>query len=183
METVHHRTTAELDEGLDHVRASPADAGVLELIAARPAGGERRVVEVAELSAEEGLVGDNWLERGSRRGPADPDKQVTIMNSRLSALIAGSRQRWALAGDQLYVDLDLSEDNLPAGTRLSIGETVVEVSAAPHTGCTKFSQRFGREAARFVNTGDGKRLRLRGINARVVQGGRIRVGDPVHKLS
>lgn len=181
-----HRSTREIEAGMDHVRAAPADVGTIEMIVTRPGPGERAVLTDAMLDTTVGLVGDSWLERGSRTGvdgAAHPDRQLTLMNARFAALVAGSRDRWALAGDQLYVDLDVGEANLPAGTRLAVGEAVVEISAAPHTGCAKFVERFGRDAARFVNAGVGLELRLRGVNAFVVEGGGIATGDPVRKVS
>jgi hypothetical protein len=181
-----YRMREELDAGVDEIRRSPTDAGPLELIVRRPRGGEREVVAQGELDLVVGLVGDNWLARGSRHtssGRALPDAQVTVMNARAVALISGGKERWPLAGDQLYVDLDLSVDNLPPGTQLAIGSAVIEVTAQPHTGCTMFSQRFGPDATRFANSPLGSKLRLRGINARVVQGGTIRVGDLATKLA
>ncbi len=139
----------------------------------------------AALDADEGLVGDTWRERESRGTPdrsPHPDKQVTVMNARVAALVAASDDRRALAGDQLYVDLDISHTNLPAGTRLAVGEAVIEVSDQPHLGCHKFAARFGRDALRFVNSATGRQLRLRGLNARIVIPGKVRVGDAVHKL-
>lgn len=181
-----HRTVAELEAGLDHVRAAPPDGGTLELIVARPAVGERAVLPVGELSLEVGLVGDTWKDRSSRRtddGGPHPDMQLNLINARLSALIAdGTEAHRVLAGDQLHVDLDLSRDNLPAGTRLAIGDAVIEVTDQPHTGCAKFAERFGTVALRFVNVGPGHDLRLRGINAKVVAPGTIRAGDVVKKL-
>lgn len=182
---VAHCTTAELLAGLDLIEASPSDDGVLELIVRRPAEGEREVLEVAELSIDEGLVGDCWLARGSRSSPdgaAVPGRQLTIMNARAIALFAGDRARWPLAGDQLYVDLDLSDDNLPAGTRLQLGEATIEVSPEPHTGCAKFLERFGRDVSRFINGPEGMRLHLRGINARLITSGKIRAGDLATKV-
>jgi MOSC domain-containing protein YiiM len=167
-------------QDLDHVRAAPADEGTLELIARRPAVGEREVLDEGELDLEVGLVGDGWSARGKH---PNPKAQLTLMSARAAAVIAGDRERWALAGDQLYVDLDLSADNLPAGTRLAIGTAVVEVTDAPHLGCEKFSQRFGAEARELVNSPDGVALNLRGINARVVEQGTIRRGDAVRKLA
>ena len=148
----------------------------------RPAKGERVVLDVAVVDPAVGLQGDTWDQRGSSRTPdggPNPEAQVTVMNSRAVDLVAGSRERPALAGDQLYVDLDLSVDNLPTGTRLVIGEAVLEVTASPHTGCAQFKERFGVEALRFTATPEGRELRLRGINTQVVSGGTIRPGDTV----
>lgn len=172
----------ELDAGLEDIIQSPKDEGVLSLIVQRPEVNERKEVETGELSLEEGLVGDNWKARGSKQTPdrsAHPEMQLNIMNARAAALIAGNKNRWALAGDQLYVDLDLSLENLPAGTQIRIGEAVVEVTDIPHRGCLKFVERFGRDAMEFVNSKLGCELNLRGINAKVVKGGEIRQGDRV----
>lgn len=186
MDNVRHLTAAELTRGLDHIRQSPQSAGVLELIVRRPAVGEREVLAEGVLDLRVGLVGDNWGARGSARtaeGAAHPDMQLTVMNARVAALLAQVRDRWPLAGDQLYVDYDLSVANLPPGTRLRIGQAVVEVTALPHTGCDKFAARFGSDALRFVNAPPHKDLRLRGLNARIVQAGVIRVGDPLTKIA
>jgi MOSC domain-containing protein YiiM len=174
---MEHATLDDLQSGLDHVRSSPADRGTLELIVRRPAEDLREVLHEGELDAEVGLVGDRWHLGTS---PTN-DAQLTVINSRVAQLVARSRDRWALAGDQLYVDLDLSVENLPAGTRLTIGEAVIEVTAVPHTGCAKFSARFGSDAVKLVNKGEGRELRLRGMNARVVTSGTVRVGDRVTK--
>jgi MOSC domain-containing protein YiiM len=155
------------------------------MIVRRPDVGEREVLEEAELNPGSGLVGDNWSTRGTPRPPddrLDPDRQLTLMNARVVELLAGKQDRWALAGDQLYVDLDLSVENLPAGTRLKIGSAVIEVTTPPHTGCAKFAERFGMDAARFVNSDLGRRLRLRGLNARVVEPGEVLRGDAVTKI-
>jgi len=180
-----HLSMAELEAGLDHVLAAPQDDGELRLIAARPRPGERELPLEARLDAVVGLVGDNWSTRGSRSTPdgsAHPDKQITVMNARVAALVAGDDDL-ALAGDQLYVDLDLSQENLPVGIRLAIGEAVLEVTAPPHTGCKKFVARFGEEAMRFVNSRDGRARRFRGMNARVVVPGTVRVGDRCRKVA
>ena len=181
-----HRTRAELEAALPHIQSAPADAGVLEMIVRRPAVNERERLESADLDTTVGLVGDTWNRRPSSR-TADrsphPGMQLTLMNTRVAELVAGNRDRWPLAGDQLYVDLDLSAANLPPGTRLSVGDAVVEVSAQPHTGCDKFVARFGLEAMKFVNSPVGRELNLRGINAIVTRAGRIRVKDAVRKLA
>lgn len=182
---VMHLTTTELEAGLEEIRRSPKDVGLLELIVRRPSAGEREVLSEGELHPSEGLVGDSWRERGSSRTPdgsAHPEMQLNIMNARVIALLAQGRERWPLAGDQLYLDLDLSGENLPPGTHLSLGEALIEVTAQPHTGCKKFIARFGLEAMKFVNSGAGRELNLRGINARVIRRGMIRVGDVARKV-
>ena len=182
---IRHLTTEELEAGLGHVLLSPKDEGVLALIVRRPGVDEREVLEEGELDLVEGLKGDSWKQRGSSRTPdgsAHPDMQLNVMNSRILDLVAQDRERWRLAGDQLIVDMDLSDENLPAGTRLALGSAVIEVTEQPHTGCKKFVSRFGEEAMRFVNSPQGRRLRLRGLNARVVRPGVIRVGDAVRKI-
>jgi MOSC domain-containing protein YiiM len=176
-----HRSLQDLEAGLDAVRRAPADEGRVALIVRRPAENEREVLAEATLDDRLGLVGDAWSSRTGRR-PPDPARQVTVMGARAAALVAGRDERWQLAGDQLYVDLDISEDNLPPGSRLGLGAAVIEVSAEPHLGCAKFAARFGRDALRFVNSETGRRLRLRGLNARVVVAGTVRVGDRVRRL-
>jgi hypothetical protein len=181
---VRHLTTEELQAGFGALAPSPTDRGALELIVRRPRSGEREVVQNGELDPVEGLVGDDWSTRGSSRTPdgrPDPDCQLNIMNARVVALVAGDKRHWPIAGDQLFVDLDLSADNLPPGTRLTIGSAVIEVTPPPHTGCAKFVQRFGADATKFVNSEVGRRLHLRGINAKVVRRGAIQVGDVVDK--
>jgi hypothetical protein len=179
-----HLDTGDLHAGLDHIRNSPKDDGRVELIVRRPAEDEREIVEEAFLDLTDGLVGDTWNERISKRtgtGP-DPERQLTLMNTRAAALVAGTSDHGGLAGDQVYVDLDLGYDNLPPGTRLQLGGAVIEVSAAPHRGCAKFAARFGKDALRFVNSDVGQELNLRGINAKVVTAGAVRTGDAVRKL-
>jgi hypothetical protein len=178
-----HVSAEELEAGLLKIQRSPAAEGVVELIVRRPAEGEREVLEEAVLDLDEGLVGDRWRPSARTKGEAvDTSTQLTLMNARVIALIAPDRERWPLAGDQLYVDLDLRPDNLPAGTRLALGSAVIEVTDAPHTGCAKFSARFGSDAIRFVNSRAGRDLRLRGMNTRVVEPGRVRAGDTIRKL-
>lgn len=178
-------TTAELEARLDWVRAAPRDRGRLELIVRRPAIDEREVLAEGMLDGEAGLVGDNWSTKpssSSSGGGPNPERQLTLMSSRLAGVVARSPERMALAGDQLYVDFDLSIDNAPAGTRLCIGTAVIELTEPPHLGCDKFVARFGREAMRFVNSPLGRQLRLRGANAKIVAPGLVRVGDAVEKL-
>jgi len=185
MSADEHRSIEELEAGVDEIRKSPKDGGALEMIVRRPATEERDVLEQAELSTDEGLVGDNWLARGSNKtddGSAHPEMQLNIMNSRATALVASDRSRWPLAGDQLYLDLELSDENLPTGTRLRLGTAMIEVTAEPHNGCKKFSARFGVDAVKFVNSPVGKELHLRGINAKVIESGTIRVGDLATKI-
>ena len=183
---ITHLTMAELEAGLDHIRQSPKDEGVLQLIVRRPQVDKREVLNEGELHISEGLVGDSWIMRGSSRtsdGSSHPDMQLNIMNARAIALVAGDKDRWQLAGDQLYIDIDLSDENLPAGSRLALGTAVIEVSPQPHTGCQKFLLRFGRDAVKFVNSAIGKELHLRGINAKIVQSGTIHVGDVARKIA
>ena len=182
---VRHLTISELEAGLDEIGRAPKDGGAVEMIVRRPEIGEREILQEGALDLVDGLVGDSWKIRSSKRttdGTPHPDMQLNLMNSRVVALLAQDPGRWPLAGDQLYVDLDLSEGNLPVGTRLTIGSAVIEVTAEPHTGCAKFVERFGVDATKFVNSRERKHLHLRGINARVVRPGAVRVGDTVTKL-
>lgn len=181
-----HPTTEELEAGLDEIRRAPRDTGTIALIVRRPAENEREVLAEAQLDLAEGLVGDMWRVRGSKRTPdgsAHPDMQLTLMNARVTDLVAGGgRDRWALAGDQIYVDFDISVENLPPGAQVAVGSAVIEVTAEPHTGCAKFAARFGGDAHRFVNVKAHRHLRLRGVNAKVVQPGTVATGDTIRKL-
>jgi hypothetical protein len=180
-----HLTTAELEAGLDTIRQSPKDEGVIALIVRRPQVDAREVLEEGELDPVEGLVGDTWKVRASNRTPdgaPHPDMQLNVMNARVIALVAGEKGRWPLAGDQLFIDMDVSQENLPPGTRLALGSAVIEVTDQPHTGCKKFAARFGLDALKLVNSPVGRQLQLRGVNAKVAQPGVIRVGDLVKKL-
>jgi hypothetical protein len=167
----------ELVAALPKIELSPRDRGTVELIVRRPSKGQREVLEACRLDVDEGLVGDRWA-LGKRRRV----EQLTLINSRLVALLAQTRDRWPLAGDQLYVDFDLSLEHLPPGTRVAVGAAEIEVSTEPHTGCRLFAERYGRDAQRFVGSQQGHALQLRGINAWVVKSGDVRIGDEVRAL-
>lgn len=173
-----HRPTAELESDLANIRRSPTEEGRLEMIVRRPVKGEREVLAEGQLTLEAGLLGDCW-----KNHSPEPEMQINIMNARAIAAVAGTLDRWALAGDQLFIDLDMSETNLPVGTQLEVGSAMIEVTAPPHTGCGKFAARFGVDAAKFVNSILGRQLNLRGRNARVVKAGQVRKGDIVRKVS
>jgi hypothetical protein len=172
-----HLTTEEIEAGLPEIIDSPKDSGILEMIVCRPQTDQREVLEVGELDTKKGLIGDRW---GLKK--TNVKSQLTLMNSRTVALLAQAKDRWQLAGDQLYVDLDLTDENLPHGTRLKIGEAVIEITPLPHNGCKKFVERFGMDAMKFVNSPVGKKYHLRGIYAKVVQSGAIREGDSITKI-
>jgi MOSC domain-containing protein YiiM len=180
-----HRTTEELLAGLASVQRQPRNSGALQLIVRRPAIERREELSEATLSNEYGLAGDTWHARGSRHTPdgsAERARQITLMSAAAIQLFSGDKSIWSLAGDQLYVDFDISVENLPPGAQLRIGGATLSISEEPHTGCAKFAARFGRDASRLLLTEEGKRLRLRGVNASVVEGGTIRVGDEVVKV-
>ena len=170
------------DAKLDAVHQAPSDGGRLELIVRRPAVDEREILLEGQLDLERGLVGDRWATRDKERTPAYLAAQLTLINTRLLAAIEPDRERWPIAGDQLYVDLDLCEEHLPVGSRIGIGTSVIEVSEEPHTGCAKFSARFGSEALRWINSPVGRAHRLRGLNARVVEPGTIHAGDVIRRV-
>ncbi len=181
-----HLTLAELQAGLPEILASPKDAGVLRAIVIRPDKKERRDLDTCEISLASGTQGDHWAKgcwKSTEDGSPHPDVQICLMNARCIALIAQGRERWPLAGDNLFIDLDLTPDNMPPGTRLAIGSAVIEITDTLHAGCASFAERYGRDATVFVNTGEGKKLRLRGIYARVVQDGRVSAGDRVLKVA
>jgi MOSC domain-containing protein YiiM len=180
----YHRTFAEIERVAAEMGNSPTDNGIVEMIVCRPAMYEREVLQLGRLDVTHGLLGDSWERRTGSNAASSPDplRQVTVMNSRALASIAGERDRWPHAGDQLLVDLDLSIDNLPAGTRLRIGNAVVEVTEPPHRGCAKFAGRFGADALAWANGTAGRQQRRRGIYVRVLMSGTVRQGEAIHKL-
>ena len=180
-----HLDLAALEAGLDTIRDAPKDNGRVELICRRPETEQRELIDEAVLDVQNGLVGDNWRTRGSSStedGSANPLMQLTLMNVRSASLIAGAPERRQLAGDQFFVDFDLSVENLPPGTRLKLGEATIEITEIPHRGCGKFSSRFGVDALKFVNSKVGRELNLRGVNACIVDAGVVRKGDRIAKL-
>jgi MOSC domain-containing protein YiiM len=181
----YHRPLADIERIAADIGSSPTGNGIVEMIVSRPATDERRVLEEGVLDKTHGLHGDSWETRSARTpdGGPDPLRQITLMNSRALASIAGDRDRWQFAGDQLIVDLDLSIDSLPAGTRLQIGEAVAEVTEPPHTGCAKFAGRFGADALAWANGPTGRQQRRRGMHARVLESGCVRPGDAIRKLA
>ena len=180
------QTLETLSRQLPHIQQSPKIEGTLALIVRRPQVDAREVLPEGELNLAEGLAGDTWNRRSSSRTPdgsPHPDMQLNLMNVRVIEAIAGRIKRWPLAGDQLFVDLDLSQANVPPGTRLSIGNATIEITPQPHRGCDKFAARFGVDALKFVNSPEGRLLGLRGVNAKVIRPGRVRTGDVVRKLN
>jgi len=178
----HFSSLQTLENALPQIEQSPSKTGQIALIVCRPSEGQRKVLDSANLDTKEGLTGDNWLSRGHKKGPANPEMQINIMNARTISVIAGDKTHWPLAGDQFFVDFDLSKENLPPGTQLRIGEAIIEVTAEPHLGCKKFSERFGKDAVMFVNSDAGKALNLRGINAKVIVAGTVNTGDAIQKM-
>ena len=170
------------DDQLPAIQAAPADTGRVELIVRRPAVDERELLAEAVIDREAGLVGDRWAARDREKTPVYLSSQLTVISTRVLHAIEPDSSRWPLAGDQLYVDLDLSEANLPAGSRLAVGTSVIEVSETPHTGCAKFGARFGSDALRWINSPIGRSHRMRGLNARVVEPGTVRTGDTIRKV-
>ena len=174
----------ELRAAVDTIRQAPTDNGIVALVVRRPEVDRREVLDEGYFDQAEGLAGDTWRLRRSQRssdGSAHPDMQLTLMGVRAIGAISPDESRWPLAGDQLFVDLDLTYANLPPGTRLQIGESVLEVTEQLHTGCGKFVERFGLDAMKWVNSPEGRTLNLRGIYAKVVTAGRIRPGDTITK--
>ncbi len=181
---INHLNMYQLESGLNHILDAPKDNGIVEMIVSRPEIEAREILKIAKLDLEFGLVGDNWNARGSSSTPnnsSDIEAQITIMNSRVISLMTTSSNQWQIAGDQLYIDMDLSRNNLIPGNQIKIGTAVLEVSKKPHTGCKKFSNRFGLDALKFASSPLGRELALRGINTRIVQSGIVQTGDVVKK--
>lgn len=186
METQEYFSKEQINEKLPYIMESPKDNGILSFIVIRPGVDDRKLIQEGQLSSTEGLIGDSWNQRPSRHTPDNSpyiENQVTIMNKRVIESIAQNEERQLLAGDQLFVDFDLSEENLPPGSRLQIGNAIVQISHVPHNGCGKFKERFGSEALKFVNSEMGKANHFRGLNAKVIKEGKIQTGDPVAKLN
>src|SRR4030095_12627864 len=182
---IKYLTPEQLEAGLDHILQSPKDNAILDMIVCRPKIDSRKVLDVAVLDVDEGMIGDSWARRSSSRtadGNPDPETQITLMNSRVVALVAQEKERWPLAGDQLYVEMNLGKSNLPSGSRITIGSAILEVTEPPHLGCMKFVARFGADAMKFVNSTVGRELCMRGIHARVVKSGTVRTGDLARKI-
>ena len=180
-----YQTAEQLEAGMAGVLDAPSEEGPVRLVVRRPGRGEREILEEGQLDTERGLIGDDWVNRpGMNRDRPSPYAQVTVMNARVAELISGDPDpaAWAQCGDQLYVDLDISEANMPPGTRLGVGEAVLEIQAEPHTGCVQFRSWWGGDALRHISTEEGRALRMRGVNTRVVQGGTVRPGDAARKL-
>ena len=180
-----YQTAEQLEAGMDGVLDAPKDEGPVRLVVRRPARGEREILAEGQLDTEQGLVGDDWINRpGMHRDTPSPHAQVTVMNARAAELVSGDPrpETWAQCGDQLYVDLDISEANMPAGTRIAVGEAILEVQAEPHTGCVQFRSWWGDEALRHISTKEGLSLRMRGANTRVLQSGLVRPGDSARKV-
>jgi hypothetical protein len=170
---------------LARIAAAPADGGRVELIVRRPSVDQRELLDEATLDTTVGLSGDDWSRRGSSQTPdgsPHPEAQLTLISTRVLSAIEPDPERWPLAGDQIYVDFDLSIERLPPGSRHALGTAVNEVSELPHTGCSKFSARFGSDALRWINSPIGRAHRMRGLNARVVEGGTVRIGDAVRRM-
>ncbi|MDA1190559.1 MAG: MOSC domain-containing protein [Candidatus Poribacteria bacterium] len=183
---IAHLTTEQIEAKLDWIQSAPTDNGTLEGICIRPASNERVELERCRLSPKLGVEGDSWARKCWKTladGSPDPDVQVTIMNARAIEVMAGSRDRWKWAGDQLFADFNVGVDNLQPGDRVRIGDALLEITAEPHNGCDKFKDRFGLDALKYVNSPDGKSLRLRGIYARIVEEGVINVGDTIRKVN
>jgi MOSC domain-containing protein YiiM len=179
---LEHLTIEQIEADMPDVFASPKNRGELEAIVVRPESEKRESREAVYLSPEGGVDGDRWASSKAQDGGPEPRAQVSLMNARLLKMIARDEKRMPLAGDNLVVDLDLSEANLPVGQKLTVGEVLMEVTDLPHTGCSKFAERFGTDALRYINAAERRSLRLRGLFTRVLEAGTVRVGDIAEKV-
>ncbi len=182
---VKYKKLNDLQLGLDKIISSPKQIGTVKMIVSRPKIGIRKIQEMAELDKDLGLIGDNWHDRDSSNmqdKSADIETQLTIMNSCVIALITQNCDQWPLAGDQLYIEMDISKNNLPPGSLLKLGNALLKISKKPHTGCKKFSERFGLDALKFVSSRQGRELSLRGINTSIIKSGMVQTGDKVMKV-
>lgn len=178
-------TQPEIDQRLSSVLDSPKDQGTVEMIVVRPFKNQRKTLIHVLFSPEAGVTGDNWKTQCWKKlndGQSDPDVQVAIMNARMIDMLTDDKAHWPLAGDQLFVDFDLSVTNLSPGDQLQIGDAVLQITAEPHRGCSKFKQRFGELAMHCVNSAQGDAHRLRGIYAKIISAGNVSVGDVIHKI-
>jgi len=173
-------TTDEINSNLSFILSSPKDVGKIESIIVRRRKNERELRKEVFLSPEKGVEGDRWYDLS--KGKPDPRRQLTIINSRLIKLLAQSVERMQLAGDNLIIDLDISDANLPVGQRLTIGKVMVEITDVPHTGCSRFAERYGNDAVEFINAPERSSLRLRGVYAKFLNSGLIHVGDIIKKI-
>jgi hypothetical protein len=176
-DAAHHLASDELERGYAQL-SPPKDSGELALICARGEDGQRSELQRAALSVRGGLPGDAWF----RDCPEKVDAQLTVMRVDVARLFANG-QSITLAGDNLFVDLDLSKANLPCGSRLRIGGALLEVTPEPHNGCLKFRQRFGADALRFTAEPNRHDQHLRGIYLKTVEAGEVAVGDTIEVLS
>jgi hypothetical protein len=175
--SVQHLPLAALRAALAALPAPPLDVGRVALVVERHPGEARRAPEVGRFAPGQGLLGDRW----SQSERPNPEAEVTLMRADVARLVCNG-QDLSLPGDNLLVELDLSAENLPTGSRLQVGEVVLEITAKPHTGCLKFERRFGADARALTAVEELKAARLRGIHARVVSGGAVRPGDAVRVL-
>ena len=176
-----HPSTEDLEARLAWLADAPKDGGAITGIVIRPRTNERVLLSECKVSPELGVHGDNWAS-GSHGETPNPSAQITIMNTRMIELLADEKERQALAGDQFFADMDLSKTNLKVGQQLRIGTAVLEIMSKPHLGCVKFSNRFGADALKFVNSEAGTEMRLRGVYASVISSGSIEVGNAIEKI-
>jgi hypothetical protein len=177
-DSTKHRSLVEIIAGFEALPPPPKDRGRLSLIVRRYPDGHREILSSTRLTPEEGVPGDGW----NRRPPRKIDAQLAVIRIDIAELLAGE-QSVTLVGDQLFVDLNISSENLPTGTRLRVGNAEVEMTPEPHNGCLKFKDRFGQEALDFVNAKATRDQNRRGVYWKVVKAGEITDGCPIEVLS